>query len=151
MTASTAPTARVSRAELTTLVLSVVALAVSIYLTIEHYAAPNSLACPDTGAINCTKVTTSKWSEIGPVPLALLGAIYFAAMSALCVPAAWRITGLDRVRIVGAVGGVATALYLVWVELFQVEAICLWCTVVHVASLALLIAVLWRITGREPA
>jgi len=151
VTASAAPTARVSRAELTTLVLSVVALAVSIYLTIEHYAAPNSLACPDTGAINCTKVTTSKWSEIGPVPLALLGAIYFATMSALCVPAAWRITALDRVRIVGAAGGVATALYLVWVELFQVEAICLWCTVVHVASLALLIAVLWRVTGREPA
>jgi len=137
--------------ELTTLVLSVLALAVSIYLTVEHYAAPNSLACPDTGAINCTKVTTSKWSELGPVPLALLGAIYFAIMAALCLPMSWRVAALDRVRVVGAVGGVATALYLVWVELFQVEAICLWCTVVHVASLALLVTVLWWVTGRDEA
>jgi len=147
----TVSTARVSRVELTTLVLALVALAVSIYLTVEHYAAPNSLACPDTGAINCTKVTTSTWSEVGSVPLALLGALYFAVMSALCVPAAWRVTALDRVRVVGAAGGVATALYLVWVELFQVEAICLWCTVVHGASLALLGAILWRVTGRQPA
>jgi len=147
----TVSTARVSRVELMTLVLALVALAVSIYLTVEHYAAPNSLACPDTGAINCTKVTTSTWSEVGSVPLALLGALYFAVMSALCVPAAWRVTALDRVRVVGAAGGVATALYLVWVELFQVEAICLWCTVVHGASLALLGAILWRVTGRQPA
>jgi len=147
----TVSTARVSRVELTTLVLALVALAVSIYLTVEHYAAPNSLACPDTGAINCTKVTTSTWSEVGSVPLALLGALYFAVMSALCVPAAWRVTALDRVRVVGAAGGVATALYPVWVELFQVEAICLWCTVVHGASLALLGAILWRVTGRQPA
>jgi uncharacterized membrane protein len=55
------------------------------------------------------------------------------------------------VRVVGAAVGVATALYLVWVELFQVEAICLWCTVVHVASLGLLVAVLWRVTGRDQA
>ena len=147
----TVSTARVSRVELTTLVLALVALAVSIYLTVEHYAAPNSLACPDTGAINCTKVTTSTWSEVGSVPLALLGALYFAVMSALCVPAAWRVTALDRVRVIGAAGGVATALYPVWVELFQVEAICLWCTVVHGASLALLGAILWRVTGRQPA
>jgi len=86
---------------------------------------------------------------IGPVPLALLGALYFAAMTALCTPAAWRITRLDRVRVLAAAGGVATALYLVWVELFAVEAICLWCTVVHVSSLALLVAVLWRVTGRD--
>lgn len=93
-------------------------------------------------------MTTSKWSEIGSVPLALLGAIYFTAMAGLCLPGAWRRPALDRVRVIGAAGGVATALYLVWVELFRVEAICLWCTVVHVVSLALLVAVLWRVTGR---
>jgi uncharacterized membrane protein len=31
----------------------------------------------------------------------------------------------------------------VWVELFRVDAICLWCTVVHVSSVVLLGAVLW--------
>jgi len=147
---STALRTRVAPAELAALALALLGLAVSVYLTIEHYAAPTSLACPDTGAINCTKVTTSKWSTIGLVPFALLGSLYFAAMTALCTPAAWRVTRLDRVRVAAAGVGVATALYLVWVELFAVEAICLWCTVVHVASLALLVTVLWRVTGRDP-
>ena len=151
MTTTTPVAGRTSRAELTALALAVISLAVSVYLTIEHYAAPNSLACPDTGAINCTKVTTSEWSKVGPIPLALLGAVYFAVMAGLCLPAAWRVIALDRVRVVGSAGGVLTALYLVWVELFQVEAICLWCTVVHVASLALLVTVLWRVSGRDEA
>ncbi len=137
------------RAELTTLVLALLGLAVSVYLTVEHYTASTSLACPETGAINCAKVTTSKYAMVGPLPLALLGSLFFAAMAALCTPAAWRIARLDRVRVLGAVAGVATALYLVWVELFAVEALCLWCTVVHVASLALLVAVLWRVTATE--
>jgi uncharacterized membrane protein len=138
-----------TRSELVSLVLAAIGLAVSVYLTIEHYAAPTSIACPESGAINCTKVTTSEWAKVGPVPLALLGAIFFAAMTALCIPAAWRRRRLDPLRIAGAGAAVAAALYLVWVELFKVEAICLWCTVVHVASLLLLIAVLWATTGRE--
>ena len=36
-----------------------------------------------------------------------------------------------------------SALYLVWIELFRVDAICLWCTAVHVCTLALLATVLW--------
>jgi len=140
-----------TRIGLTTMALAAVGLAVSVYLTIEHYRAPTSLACPDTGAINCTKVTTSSWAMVGSVPLALLGSLFFAAMVLLCIPAAWRHQRLDGVRIAGAAAGVLSALYLVWVEIFRVEAICLWCTVAHVASLGLLVAVLWTITGREPA
>lgn len=139
-----------TRTELVSLILSIIGLAVSVYLTIEHYAAPKSIACPESGAINCTKVTTSEWAKVGPIPLALLGTIFFVAMTALCTPAAWRRRRLDPLRIAGAAGAVAAALYLVWVELFKVEAICLWCTVVHVASLLLLVAVLWATTGREP-
>jgi uncharacterized membrane protein len=50
---------------------------------------------------------------------------------------------LDGLRVAGAVVGVLSVIYLVWVELFRVDAICLWCTAVHVASVALLAAVLW--------
>ena len=35
------------------------------------------------------------------------------------------------------------ALYLVWAELFRIHAICLWCTVVHVLTFALWVAVLF--------
>jgi uncharacterized membrane protein len=132
-------------------VITLVGLAVSIYLTVEHYSASTTLACPETGVINCAKVTQSSWSKIGPVPLALLGAIYFAGMVVLCLPQAWRMARLDRLRVAGAALGVVMALYLVWVELFRLDAICLWCTVVHVATLALLMTVLWTTSGlRSP-
>lgn len=137
-----------TRAALVSFGLTLVALAVSIYLTVEHYTSSTSLACPDTGAISCAKVTTSSWSMVGPIPLALLGAIFFLGMAVLCSPPLWRYRRLDPVRIAGAAGAVATALYLVWVEFFRVEAVCLWCTVVHVASVALLVSVLWTTTGR---
>jgi uncharacterized membrane protein len=44
------------------LVLAVAGLAVSVYLTYEHYTGNKSLLCSDNGTVNCAKVTTSKWS-----------------------------------------------------------------------------------------
>jgi uncharacterized membrane protein len=84
---------------------------------------------------------------VAGVPVALLGAIYFVGMALLCLPQAWRLRRLDAVRIAGAVAGVVSSLWFVWVELFRVNAICLWCTVVHISTLALLGAVLWTTTG----
>ncbi|HZC72828.1 MAG TPA: vitamin K epoxide reductase family protein [Jatrophihabitans sp.] len=127
--------------------ITIIGLAAAVYLTVEHYAASTVLACPEGSVINCAKVTSSSYSMIGPAPVALLGAIYFVAMALLCSPQAWRMRRLDALRIAGAVAGVASALWFVWVELFRLDAICLWCTVVHLATLALLGAVLWSTTG----
>jgi uncharacterized membrane protein len=65
-------------------------LGVSVYLTIAHYTASITLACPDTGTINCEKVTTSPQSVIVGIPVAVLGVVFFAALLALNVPFAWR-------------------------------------------------------------
>jgi uncharacterized membrane protein len=129
---------------LTTTVLAVAGLAVSLYLTISHYAAPDSLACPDTGAINCVKVTTSPESVIFGVPVALYGLLFFAAMTAANLPAAWRRTDSWLVpgRLVATGVGIVFVLYLVYVELFVVDAICLWCTAVHVLVFALFVVTL---------
>ena len=124
-------------------VIALLGLAVSVYLTVEHFTSSATLACPETGTINCQKVTTSAWSHIGPVPVAVLGLVFFVAMAVLCSPPAWRRPVLSPLRLAGAAVGVLSALWLVWVELFQVDAICLWCTAVHVCALALLVAVLW--------
>ncbi len=118
--------------------LALAGLAVSAYLTITHYTTPRALACPDTGAINCVKVTTSPQSVVLGVPVAVYGLVFFAAMTALNLPPAWRRPGpLVWARIAVAAAGILTVLYLVYVELFQVDAICLWCTAVHVLAFAL--------------
>jgi uncharacterized membrane protein len=131
--------------------IALLGLAVSMYLTVEHYAASTVLACPENSVINCAKVTASSYASVGPVPVALLGAMYFAAMTALCLPTAWRVRRLDAVRVGGATIGVLSSLYFLWVELFRLDAICLWCTVVHLSTLMLLGAILWTTTGlRRP-
>ena len=126
-----------------------VALVVSGYLTLEHYDSSVTLACPESSTVNCARVTTSEWSTVGPVPVALLGLVYFAVLTALCTPIAWRQRRLDLVRVAAAGVGVLTALYLVYVELFDVGAICLWCTAVHVCTLAVLGTVLWTVVAPQ--
>jgi uncharacterized membrane protein len=126
------------------LVWAVIGLATSTYLTIEHFTASKLLACPESATINCAKVTTSKWSHIFGIPVAVLGLAYFIVMVALCLPAAWRRPALELVRIVAVAVGAISVVYLLWIELFQVDAICIWCTVVHVCTIALLATVLWR-------
>lgn len=128
---------------LASLVVALTGLAVSAYLTVEHFSSAATLACPESARINCQKVTTSHWSHLGPIPVAVLGLVFFAVMSVLCVPPLWRRRALDPLRVAGAVLGVLTALVLVWIELFRIDAICLWCTAVHICSLGLLGTVLW--------
>lgn len=139
------------RIGLASFLVALLGLAIAAYLTVEHYDAGAALACPETGAVNCAKVSSSAWSHVGPVPIALLGLAFFAAMTLLCSVPAWRVRALDPVRIAGAALGVASAVYLIWVELFRVDAICLWCTAVHVCTLVLLGLVLWTASNWRAA
>ena len=132
------------------LVIALLGLVVSAYLTVEHFTSPAILACPEGATLNCAKVTSSVWSSLLGVPVALLGLLFFAAMALLVSPPGWRRRALDPVRVVGAALGVVMALYLVGVELFGVDALCLWCTGAHLCAGALLVAVLWRVSNREP-
>jgi uncharacterized membrane protein len=122
-----------------TLGLSLLAVGLTAYLTVTHYTDPTALACPDTGIVNCTAVTTSSWSVILGVPVALIGLLWAVSMTALNSPWAWRssATWLDTARLVLAGAGALMVFYLVYVELFRVDAICLWCTGVHVTTIAL--------------
>jgi uncharacterized membrane protein len=119
--------------------LSLLAVGLTAYLTVTHYTDPAALACPDSGVINCTLVTTSRWSAIVGVPVALLGLLWALGMTALSLPWAWRASAgwVPPARLAGAAAGAAMVLYLVYVELFRVDALCLWCTGVHLTALAL--------------
>jgi uncharacterized membrane protein len=117
--------------------LSAVGLALSVYLTVDHFTTRPVLACPATAAVNCEKVTTSQYASVLGIPVAIYGLVFFVAMVALTLPFAWRDPRLRPVRLGAAAVGVASVVYLVGVELFGVDAICLWCTGVHVVTFAL--------------
>jgi uncharacterized membrane protein len=126
------------------LILAVLGLAVSAYLTYEHYTGSTTLACSESGVVNCSAVTTSNYAYLPPgagswhPPVALLGLLFFVAVTVLCLPRLWgRSRSLDLVRLVALGGGVLMVLWLVYAELFKIDRICLWCTSVHVITVVL--------------
>jgi uncharacterized membrane protein len=130
----------------------VLGLAVAAYLTYEHYTGSTTLACPASGAVDCAKVTSSAWSSILGIPVAPLGLVFFAVMFVLCLPGLLRrrSAALDVARLGFSGVGLLTALYLLWAELFQIHAICLWCTGVHVLTFLLFVTLLFGLVLSEP-
>jgi uncharacterized membrane protein len=124
-------------------VLCVAGIAVAAYLTYAHYSTAKVLACSDKGLVNCAKVTTSKYSRIFGVPVSDTGLVFFLGMAVLCSPPAWRSMNraVRTLRLLGASSGVVLILWLVYVELFRLDAICLYCSAVHVITVLLFFTV----------
>jgi uncharacterized membrane protein len=128
------------RAQMAALALSVAGVGVSIYLTLLHYASITP-ACPATGTINCEAVLTSSYAVIAgtSIPTSAAGMVWFAVSAVLW---GWRV---GPVHLVWSAIGLATALYLVFIELVDIRVICLWCTAAHllVLAIALIAVTLW--------
>jgi uncharacterized membrane protein len=130
--------------QLATWALAIAGLGASTYLTITHYDSSVPLACSDTGTINCALVTHSAESMVfGIFPVAVLGLAFYVFMVAAVSPWAWRLKfpALAWVRVASVVVGIGFVLYLVYTELFTLNAICLWCTSVHVLTFLLFVLI----------
>ncbi|HEY7948243.1 MAG TPA: vitamin K epoxide reductase family protein [Acidimicrobiales bacterium] len=140
----TAPPGVSRRVRITALVLSLLGLADSTYLTIAHFTT-NLLAqtCAANSVINCTKVTTSPQSVIVHIPVAILGLAFYVAMTAINLPPLWKTTDVRVawLRLAMVVSGIGFVLYLIYAELFEIKAICEYCTGVHVVTFALFVLV----------
>jgi len=133
--------------------LCVLGLGVATYLTYEHFTGSKSLTCPATSHIvNCLKVTTSSYSKIHGVPVSVLGLIFFAVMIVLQSPPAWASVSryVRAARLAWSVVGVGTAVWLIYAELFKLDAICLWCTSVHIISLIIFITTAFGTASTAP-
>ena len=121
--------------------LAAVGVGLSTYLTIAHYTSATTLACPEHGTIDCAKVTTSSYAVQHGVPLVVLGLVFFVTSLALHLPPLWASTArwVRGARLAVAATGAASAVWLVWVELFRLDAICLYCTGVHIVAVALFV------------
>ncbi len=127
------------RGQLLLLLLSLVGVGISIYLTAVHYENV-PLVCSASGIVDCARVLSSPFSVIPgtTIPISVPGlgwCLAFAVLSAI----GWRSVSLQRsVRIAQfllALVGMVTVLYLVYVELVRLHTICAWCTALHVIIL----------------
>jgi uncharacterized membrane protein len=121
------------------LALALAGLGVSVYLTIEHFRAPGTLACPATATVNCAQVTTSAQSHFLGMPVAVLGLAYFVVALVLCLPQVWALRDqrVWKARLGVAGLGLLFVIWLIFAELFLIKAICLWCTAVHLIAFGL--------------
>lgn len=131
------------------MILSVVGLAIAIYLTSVHYAGV-PLACTKGGLVDCAAVTTSQYSVVPgtQIPITLPGILWFVVNGGLAL-AAWRGQGAsERLAVAHAVWGALGLLavfYLVYAEIVRLHKICEWCTTVHVLILISFLLAVYRL------
>jgi uncharacterized membrane protein len=105
--------------------IAVVGLAISLYLSANALADTVPVCLPGGG---CEAVAQSQYSHWFGIPVAFFGVIFSGVLLGL-VTAWWR-TGDGRLLLVGyaqGLVGVVLELYLVYLELFVIGAICAWC------------------------
>ena len=127
------------------LVLSVLGISDSIYLTVAHYSQSVVLACPTTSFINCAKVTSSSYSEVFGIPAPLLGIVFFTLLFIIELPTFWsrKYLWLRNLRLAFVSIGLLSVFWFVYVELDKLHAICLYCTGVHVLTFVSFVTILF--------
>ena len=102
-------------------VVALAGLGVAGYLTWAHYA-DASVICVSGGG--CETVQESAYSELAGVPVAALGVAAYAAVLALV---AWDTPSARLAAAAIALVGLLFSAYLLVLQLFVIDAICIWC------------------------
>jgi uncharacterized membrane protein len=135
-------------------VLALLGIGVSSYLTYEKLIG-GQLVCLGGGQ-GCEIVQYSPYSQIGPIPVAVLGLIGY--LSFLVVTALQLRSSRERRRMLAglnfglALGAFLYSVYLTYLELFVIYAICSWCVVSAIVVTLILILATWEVVAltREP-
>jgi uncharacterized membrane protein len=123
--------------------LSLTGLFVSAYLYLYKIGKIGSLAC---GTGGCETVQWSPWSRVAGIEVALVGVLGYAGL--LAVSLASLQPGLVNRRwpaallLVLAGVGVLFTVYLTYLELFVIHAICRWCVASGVIIVGIFLAAL---------
>ena len=125
------------------MLVAVVALAglfVALYLTLYKLGYIGTLAC---AVGSCEKVQTSKWATFLGFPVGAWGVGYYVGVLALAIvgltPRFMDSIMLSRVLTACTAFGVLFSLWLTYLELFVIDAICQWCVISAILATLLFI------------
>jgi uncharacterized membrane protein len=128
------------------LALAAGGIAVSAYLTLVHYR-DDLLVCAVGG---CHTVQKSPYAELYGIPVAILGLGMFVAMLLLGLLRRLRPEVAETTTLVIsglALAGTVFTVYLTYLELFVIDAVCQWCVLTALLTWALLLVegtLVWR-------
>lgn len=128
-------TAALNRLAAAVALLALIGFVDSGYLAAKHYLG-GPLPC--TVFSGCEKVTSSRYAVLAGLPLALWGAAYYLALLLLAV--GYFDTGraaLLRAAAGIAFAGFAASVWFVYLQLFVIRAVCLYCMISAAATAGL--------------
>jgi thiosulfate dehydrogenase [quinone] large subunit len=107
------------------------------YLTIQHYT-KDPFSCPIFGG--CEQVTSSAYSQIFGVPIALLGALYYGAVLIVSLYIYFS-NNKKALRFLSqaTVLGFLFSIYLMYLQIYIIGAICFYCTMSALSSTLLFV------------
>lgn len=117
----------------------------SVYLTYEHYAHIIPPCSTHFSFINCGKVLQSVYSTVLGIPIALFGVVFFSSLLLVTFIAfikkkkIWRIT-----LIVMDTSGALTSSYLMYLQIFVIKSICIYCTLSALICFILFGLTIWK-------
>lgn len=118
--------------------LSLVGLGDAIYLTVQHITG-ESLRC--TIISGCSEVLSSAYAQVGPVPLAAIGAAAYFAVFSLAILAAFGYQfAIPLLKIILALMFL-TSLWLLYLQAFVIRHFCQYCLLSAAVTLALTLVV----------
>lgn len=121
------------------MVLGCFGLADAIYLTVNHYLNASTFCYLTT---HCDLVLNSSYAVILGVPVALLGAVYYAAVVGLSAKFVWRPTDAAWRYLHWLIGiAFAVSLYLVYLQFFVIGALCVYCMLSAILTAVLFVLV----------
>ena len=124
--------------------IALIGVFVSLYLTFYKLGYIGTLAC-GTGA--CETVQLSKWGDFLGVPVAGWGVVYYGVVLALALAGVQeRFTGSRRLTtalLLVTGWGLLFTLWLTYLELFVIHAICRWCVGSATMTVLLFALALW--------
>lgn len=132
-----------ARAPLLSLGLTLAGIAISVYLTIVHFR-PGLLTCTVGG---CETVQTSKYAELAGVPIAILGLGMYLALAAFSLIRLARPERAPEISIAlfaMTLAGAVYAVYLTYLEIAVIEAICQWCVLFALVTWTLFVVEGWQ-------
>lgn len=121
------------------LILAFFGLADSIYLT-ESKLSGTPLQCGVTALSGCNIVAQSEYSDIFGIPLSEFGILFYSVVFILVALELVMPNRLLRRAIQGiSLVGVLSSLYFMFLQLFVINAICIYCSISAVITLLILI------------
>ena len=107
-------------------VLAVFGILLSAISLQRHYAKSDTTFCDFTQKFSCDIVNRSEYSEIAGIPVAAIGVAGYAALFLLST--LWKSREETPTRmLVAAVAGLLFALYLTYIEAYQLKTWCILC------------------------